>query len=219
MTATRCTTVLLYSICLTLVLGLGGCEESEPGPTEVTGYWVWVAQVEDGQVVLEVTDADMETMVGTSGWPDCPAGIICTRYGIHKVAFGESGRFHYGFNVHTSSDYQTIGTYTAADGVGQVVKEARFSCAHPNDTNFDAATTDFVYHFEGDELWIGVRGFNAFELPFTGTPETEPTRYNVYKSVSREDYYGRYMIRICQAAPGDSCHEGCTDNTLVNESE
>ncbi|MFH2007773.1 MAG: hypothetical protein ABI333_14420 [bacterium] len=215
----RPTSVIALFIALSiLLLTAASCEGSDPGPTEVTGYWVWVRTVEDGATVQTITDADMEPKVGPSGWPDCPSGILCTRYGIHKVAFGDSGRIHYGFNVNTSSDYQTLGTFSAADGVGQVIKEVRFSCAHPGDTNSDAATTDFVYHFDGDELWLGVRSFSGFELPLTGTPETAPTRYIVFKQVTREDYYGKYMIRICQASGGDTCHDGCFDDTLVNES-
>ena len=70
-------------VLLVLALSLAACEE-DPGPTELTGYWVWVKQVEDGQVTLEVTDEDMEPKVGPSGWPDCPNGILCTRYGIHR---------------------------------------------------------------------------------------------------------------------------------------
>ena len=202
-----------------LLLSPAACKESDLGPTEVTGYWVWVRTVDNGNTVLEITDADMEPKVGPTGWPDCPSGILCTRYGIHKVAFGDSGRIHYGYNVHTSSDYQTLGTYTAADGVGRVVKETRFSCAHPDDTNSNAATTDFVYHFDGDELWVGVGSFSGFELPLAGTPETEPTRWIVYKPVTREEYYGKYMIRICQASGDSECHEGCFDDTLVNESQ
>ena len=196
-----------------LILLPAGCESDE-GPTEITGYWLWSRQVEDGQVVLEITDDDMEILVGPSGWPDCPSGIICTRYGIQKVAFGDTGRIHFVHNVHTSSDFQTIGTYTASGGVGQVSKEARFSCAHPDQDNTNTDTVDFVYRLQDGELWIGVSRFGGSTLPFTGTPDSQPTRWMVYRPISREDYYGRYMIRVCQPTGGHECHEGCTDDDL-----
>jgi hypothetical protein len=153
--------------------GSGGGDGN--GNSELSGYWVWVQEVEDGQVVLEVTDEDMEARVGPSGWPDCPAGILCTRYGIQKVAFGAGGRFHYGYNVHTSSDYQTLGTLSSGDGVASFSKEVRFSCAHPEQTNEDPAEGTFLYRFEGGRLWISVSRFSGFEIPFGKLPARSTT--------------------------------------------
>jgi hypothetical protein len=35
--------------------------------------------------------------------------------------------------------------------------------------------------------------------------------------VSRDDYYGKYMIRVCQAHDGIECHDACFDQSLVDE--
>lgn len=196
--------------------GVSACDDGG-GKSELSGYWVWVREVEDGETVLEVTDEDMEPKVGSSGWPDCPDGILCTRYGIHKVAFSKDGKFHYGYNVHTSSDYQTLGSLSTSGGVATYSKSVRFSCAHPEQTNEEAREGTFRYKFKGDELWIGVSGFSAFEVPFFGSNDEEPTKWLVFKSVTREDYYGKYMIRICQASGGSSCHPGCDSDSLIGE--
>jgi hypothetical protein len=199
-----------------VAFGVLGCEDDGEN-SELSGYWVWVREVEDGQTVLEVTDADMEPKVGSAGWPNCPDGILCTRYGIHKVAFGTDGAFHYGYNVHTSSDYQTLGSVSAADGVASFSKAVRFSCAHPNQTNTDPRDGTFLYKFEDDELWISVSGFSGFEVPFAGEAGSEPNRWLVFKSVTRQQYYGQYMIRICQASGDDTCHDGCFSDSLIGE--
>src|SRR5262245_53390450 len=89
--------------------GTGASGGGAPGP--IAGYWVWTKQIENDQVALEITDADMEPKVGPSGWAGCPDGILCTHYGIQKVAFGETGKLHYQHNVFTSSDFQTLGTW------------------------------------------------------------------------------------------------------------
>jgi hypothetical protein len=184
-------------------------------PAEVTGYWVWTKQIENDQVTLEITDADMEGKVGPSGWPGCPEGIICTRYGIQKVAFGETGALHYQHNVTTSSDFQTLGTWAdASAGHGTLERTAQFSCAHPEQVNADVVPGGFRYQFVDGELRLGVTDFGSFPLYDDGT---EPTRWMAYKAVTRADYYGKYMIRICQPHDGFECHPGCFDDSLVDE--
>lgn len=181
----------------------------------MTGYWVWTKQIEDDQVTLEITDADMEGKVGPSGWTGCPDGIICTRYGIHKVAFGETGALHYQLNVTTSSDFQTLGTWAdTSAGHGTLERTAQFSCAHPEQVNADVVPGGFRYQFVDGELRLGVTDFGAFPLYDDGT---EPTRWLAYKAVTRADYYGKYMIRICQPHDGFECHPGCFDDSLVDE--
>ena len=191
--------------------GAGG---GAPGP--LTGYWVWTKQIDGGQVILEVTDADMEPKVGASGWPGCPDGILCTHYGIHKVAFGATGRFHYQLNVSTSSDFQTLGGWSGgANGHGTFERFAQFSCAHPEQLSTDMVPGGFRHEMVDGELRIGVTDFGS-SFPFYDDG-TEPTRWIAYKLVSREDYYGKYMIRVCQPHDGYECYEACFDDSLVDE--
>jgi hypothetical protein len=198
--------------------GGGGASSSGTGgapATEIDGYWVWTRQIEDGAVTLEVTDADMEPRVGSSGWPGCPDGILCTRYGIHKVAFGENGRLHQQHNVMTSSDFQTLGTWAdQGAGLGGFERQEQYSCAHPDSVNADVVPGAFRYRVEAGELWVSVNGFFGFAF---SDPGVEPTTWLVYKPVSREDYYDRYMIRVCQPFDEFTCHEACFDDSLVDE--
>lgn len=190
--------------------GTGGA-----APSSIEGYWVWTRQVENGAVTLEITDEDMEGRVGPSGWEGCPQGILCTHHGIHKVAFGSNGRLHQQHNVFTSSDYQTLGTWSdGGDGVGSFERQEQFSCAHPEQVNADVVAGTFDYQLENGELWIAVSGFFGFAF---ADAEGEPTSWIVYKPVSHDDYYGKYMIRVCQAHDGFECHEGCFDTSLVDE--
>src|SRR5262245_45144566 len=114
--------------------GVGGGSAGAGGgsggaaPTPLTGYWVWTKEIDNGQVVLEITDADMEPKVGPTGWRGCPDGILCTHYGIQKIAFGETGRLHHQLNVFTSSDFQTLGTWAeGTDGHGTFERQEQFS--------------------------------------------------------------------------------------------
>jgi len=194
--------------------GTGGGGGSEP-TSSLEGYWVWTKQIENGQVTLEVTDADMEPKVGPSGWPGCPDGILCTRYGIHKVAFGEAGRLHQQHNVTTSSDFQTLGTWAdGGAGVATFERQEQFSCAHPDQVNADVAPGGFRHEMVDGELRISVSGFGGF--PFVD-PGAAPTTWLSYKPVTREDYYGKYMIRFCQPFAEFMCHAACFDDSLVDE--
>lgn len=195
--------------------GTGGDGSGGSTSSTLEGYWVWTKQVENGAVTLEITDADMEPKVGPGGWPGCPEGILCTRYGIHKVAFGDGGRLHQQHNVTTSSDFQTLGTWAdASGGAATFQREEQFSCAHPDAVNADVVPGGFRYRHEAGELWISVSGFGGF--PFVD-PGAEPTTWLVYKPVTRDDYYGKYMIRVCQPFDDHTCHEGCFDTSLVDE--
>src|SRR5687767_2796837 len=62
--------------------------DAGPPPTgdeALVGYWVWRQTIQDGAVSMDITEDDMEWMVGPGGWPGCPDGISCTRYGIHLI--------------------------------------------------------------------------------------------------------------------------------------
>ena len=61
---------------------------------------------------------------------------------------------------------------------------------------------------------MSVAGFGDF--PFSD-PGAEPTTWLVYKPVSRDDYYGKYMIRYCQPFDEFVCQEACFDMSLVDE--
>ncbi len=200
--------------------GAGGAGSAGAGggtsmPTALTGYWVWSKQIENGAVKLTVTEDDLQPKVGSMGWPGCPDGIVCTHYGIYKVAFGANGRFHHQENYTTSSDVQTFGTYqTPTSSTATFEREQYFSCAHPEVVNMEKASGTFRYKFVDNELWLSVSGFGGFALADDGN---EPTRWLVYRSVSRQDYYGKYMIRICQPHDGIMCQPGCTDDSLIDE--
>jgi hypothetical protein len=195
--------------------GSGGGGTGGSAPSSIEGYWVWTRQVENGAVTLEITDADLEAKVGSSGWEGCPDGIICTHYGIHKVAFGGNGRLHQQHNVFTSSDYQTLGTWAdGGAGVATYERQAQFSCAHPEEVNADVVAGSFDYKIDDGELWIAVSGFFGFAF---ADVEGEPTSWIVYKPVTHDDYYGKYMIRVCQPHDGFECHEGCFDPSLIDE--
>ena len=194
--------------------GTGASGGAAPGP--LAGYWVWTKQIDNDQVTLEITDADMEPKVGSSGWSGCPEGILCTHYGIHKVAFGETGALHYQHNVFTSSDFQTLGTWAdSGGGVGSFERQVQFSCAHPEQVSMEVASGGFRHQMMNGELWIGASDFGS-SFPFydDGNP---PTRWIAYKPVTREDYYGKYMIRVCQPHDGFECYEACFDESLVDE--
>jgi len=198
--------------------GAGGGTSSGSGgaaSTPLEGYWVWTKQIDNGQVVLEITDADMEPKVGSAGWRGCPDGIICTRYGIQKIAFGETGRLHFQHNVFTSSDFQTLGTWAdGTDGHGSFERQEQFSCAHPEQVNADVVPGGFRYEMVDGELRLGVGDFGSFSLYDDGA---EPMRWVAYKAVTRDDYYGKYMIRVCQPHDGFECHMACFDESLVDE--
>jgi hypothetical protein len=192
----------------------GASGGGSPGP--LAGYWVWTRQIENDQVILEITDADMEPKVGSAGWPQCPDGILCTHYGIQKVAFGATGRLHYQLNVFTSSDFQTLGTWSeGTEGHGTFERQEQLSCAHPEQVNADVVGGGFRHQMVGGELRIGVPDFGS-SFPFYDDGN-EPARWISYKPVSREDYYGKYMIRVCQPHDGYECHEACFDESLVDE--
>jgi len=195
-----------------------GVKPDGAAPGQLQGYWVWKQEVDNGSVVLTITDADMVGKVGPTGWPGCPTGILCTHYGIRKLAFGPTGKGHYIYNVMTSSDYQFPGTYSVAGDVVTYVRLGKYSCAHPNDLDSNQSTRYFRYKMVGaDELWVGVTTLGTGDVPWATTaPPASPTRWVVYKRITKTEFYGKYMIRICQPVSGYSCNAGCSSMTLVD---
>lgn len=179
--------------------GSGGQIESD-----LIGYWVWEQKIEDGTVTLTVTDADMESKVGPSGWEGCPEGILCTKYGIQKLAFGPEGQFWRMNNVKTGSDSNLIGSYTVDGSTVTVNKERNYSCAHPEQNEVSTGTGYFAWKIEGDRLWVS---------SMQATAPTDPTNWLVLKPVSETDFYGKYMVRICQDYGKEpKCYQGCFSN-------
>jgi hypothetical protein len=181
-----------------------------PPPSSPAGYWLLWKRMDGGKVTFTVTDADMVKKVGSTGWPGCPNGIICTRYGIWKLALGAaSKKLHYMRNVKTSSDYQQVGTYTFKNKLVTYQRKETFSCAHPSPTSAAPKTLYFRYKFAGKNvLWT-----TSFS---TNVPLAAPTKWAIYRRISKQSYYSKYMIRICQAKLGMTCNPGCFSNSLVD---
>jgi hypothetical protein len=193
--------------------GTGGGTGGGVSDVDVEGYWLWYQHIEDDQLVLQIEDEDLQI----GNWPGCPNGIICTHYGIMKLAFGSNGLAHFIFNVMTSSDYQTPGTYTLAGDMLNYVGTERFSCAHPNEDDQTERDRFTPVQLVDGNLWVGVTGFQGFQLPFFEQPTTDPTRWIVFRPISQADFYGKYMIRVCQALPNDPCHPDCSSTSLIGE--
>ncbi len=199
--------------------GTGGSTSSSgsggsTSDVDVEGYWLWYQQIEDDQMVLQIEEEDLQI----DDWPGCPNGIICTHYGIMKLAFGATGRGHFIYNVMTSSDYQTPGQYTVDGDLINYVGSERFSCAHPDqDDQTERDRYTRVQLVDGN-LWVAVTGFQGFQLPFSDEPPTDPNRWIVFRPISQQDFYGKYMIRVCQGSPNNPCHPDCSSVSLVGES-
>lgn len=192
--------------------GTGGTGGSSTG-LDVEGYWLWYQQVEDGAVVLQIEEEDLQI----DDWPGCPSGIICTHYGIMKFAFGTTGQAHFIYNVTTSSDYQTPGEYSVDGDLLHYLGSERFSCAHPDQDDQEERDRYARVQMSDGNLWVSVTGFQGFQLPLFTDPPTDPTRWIVFRPISRDDFYGKYMIRVCQALPGYPCHPDCSSMSLVGE--
>ncbi len=190
-------------------VALGGCsggdESTVPaGVGALSGHWLWYQQVEAGQVVLTIEEADLQV----ADWPGCPQGIICTHYGIRKFDFEPSGAVAYIYNVTTSSDFEYEGTFSVADDLVSYSFDTHFSCAHPDINDTDTRAGYFRYRAQDGNLWVSVTGFDG-DLPFSSQPPDSPDRWIVFRPVTPEDYASRYMIRLCQAATDDGCHPHC----------
>jgi hypothetical protein len=193
-----------------LAAALPGCAEETP---EVAGYWLWTEEVENGAVVRTIADADMVPSVGSSGWPGCPDGIICTRWGIQKFALGADGSAHFIHNVNTSSDFHKKGSYSVNGDLVTFTFGENFSCAHPTQRDTDRRVGYMRWKMEDGALWLSVTGFDS-SYPFFDAPPESPTRWVVFRGINFEDYDNRYMIRLCQAATDDGCHPDCFPERL-----
>jgi len=200
--------------------GGGGEDAGTPpeGVAALEGYWVW-KQTVDGETVEDITAADMEWMVGPSGWPGCPAGISCTRTGIHLVAFATSLRAHYAHRVTTGSDTQHPATFTTSGDLLTFHRTEAFSCAHPpGGSTADAADYYARFRREGEDLWLSVGGFGG--LPFSRSmPEAAPTRWIVYRRITEAEFHGRYDHPYCGAARKgvESCHPLCASSDVLGD--
>lgn len=181
---------------------------------DVEGYWLWVQHIEDDEVVLQIDEEDLQI---SSQWEGCPSGIICTHYGIMKLAFGPTGQAHYIYNVTTSSDYQTPGTYSVDGDMLHYASSERFSCAHPNQDEQTESDRYAPVQLVDGNLWVGVTGFQGYQPPLFDEPTTEPTRWIVFRPISQAEFYGQYMIRVCQPLPDDPCHADCSSTSLIGE--
>jgi hypothetical protein len=183
-------------------------EPDGPALNPLLGAWVWAEQIEGGETVLTITHEDMIVKVGPDGWPDCPSGIICTRYGIRKLKFDEDGSLTYIHNVHTSSDYQFKGTYTVDGDLVSYSFDEHFSCAHPDVNDTELRSGFFRFRVEEGNLAVSVSGFSG-SLQFFSEPPTDPQMWVSYRPISQDDYDNTYMIRVCMAADDADCHPDC----------
>jgi hypothetical protein len=180
-----------------------------PPSASFDGYWVWKEVIEDGKTTLTITDADMQWKVGASGWPGCPAGISCTKYGIH-VFYANATRLHHMHRVTTGSDSQEYGSYTAADGVITFKQEQTFSCAHPKDpsTYPNAKTLYARYKRMGDDFLI---------TPWADKdPGAAATKWTVYRPISKVDAHNKYDHPFCgEVREGGKCHCLCPSQDVL----
>ncbi len=154
-----------------------------------SGWYVWWRRmVPDDmggyRVDLEISDADMTWMVGPSGWPGCPDGISCTRYGIDVLGFDPATRrYHHMHRVTTGSDGQENGTFSYDSGALTVTLEHSYSCAHPSGGPYVTsgermfqATLDgegLLWWNDGREQWVyrpisAVDAHNRYDHPYCG---------------------------------------------------
>lgn len=168
-------------------------------PALLAGYWVWARTIENNEVKLEISDDDLKI----DTWPGCPVGITCTHFGYKKLAFGPQGEFWYMTNATTSSDSNHIGDYSVTKGTINIDRSISYSCAHPGVPKEYDKTEYAAWSMVGDELWVSATVFLA-------DPPVVTNDWVVYRRVSEADFYGKYMIRVCQDRGKDPrCYEGC----------
>ncbi|MDQ3032047.1 MAG: hypothetical protein M3Y87_06500 [Myxococcota bacterium] len=187
------------------------------GSAALEGYWVWKETREDGAVRTEISEEDLEWMVGPTGWEGCPEGISCTEHGIHVVAFASGGRAHYVHRVTTGSDTQHPATFTVEGDLLEYHRTEQFSCAHPPGGS-EANAGDFYARFrrEADDLWLSVSGFSG--LPFeSSVPDAAPSRWIVFRPITQADFHGRYDHPYCGAARKGvpACHDLCASDDVL----
>lgn len=185
----------------------GACDDGPEGLP--VGSWLWIRQVEDGAVVLEITEADLETRVGSSGWPGCPDGIICTHYGIDKLQVAADGAARWIRNVTTSSDFEYFGSVSAAGDLLHFRFDDHFSCAHPDVRDTELRELFARHRIDDDgNLWLSVTSLTG-ELPFAASEPVDPQRWLVFRPITAAEFDDDYAIRLCQAASDDLCHAAC----------
>jgi hypothetical protein len=197
-----------HVLALLMAAMLVGCTESRPADLANSGHWLWSVELEDEAVVRSITDADMVTAVGPSGWPGCPDGIICTRWGIQKLSLSEDGRVHLIHNVFTSSDFHLKGSYAVDGDLYTFTFQERFSCAHPDQVDQETRVRYARWKVVDGDLHLSVAAFDSSDS-FATTPPESPTRWLALRPVTAEAFENRYMIRLCQAATPDGCHPDC----------
>lgn len=184
-------------------------DQASPSTLQIDGYWVWKETVENDAVTQSISDDDMTWKVGEDGWPGCPAGISCTKYGIN-VLYIDSARFHHMHRVTTGSDSQMYGSYTLADDVVTVQQQQRYSCAHPrNRSEYPAPATLYArIKRQGDDLWI---------TPFSDTdPGAAAARWTVYRPTTKADAHNKYDHPFCgDAREGGECHCLCPSQDVL----
>ncbi|MBW2526246.1 MAG: hypothetical protein JRI23_18845 [Deltaproteobacteria bacterium] len=181
---------------------------------DIVGYWVYSRYVTDGQTVYtRDDDVDLRYTPGEGE-------------GLHKYAFGANGRAHYIYNTPTLSDYNHPGTYELQSGMLLYHEIEKYSCAHPDHEHNNApneTTTYAWYEMRDGELWLTMNrttGFNNTTLhpsPPDESLQGGNGQWMVLEQVSQTDWYGRYMVRVCQATPEYPCHEDCSSVSLLGE--
>lgn len=181
------------------------------GAADLVGYWVYTAIMKDGAVVLE-----REKPLGNG-------------QGLHKFAFAADGRAFYIYNAPTLSDFDHPGTFEVDGDLLTYHEIMKYSCAHPHpkDENSNALNAVSTYsHFrkvDANELWFSVERTTGFNnTPFhkgrpSSAPRADEGTWIVFQRISEQEFYGTYMIRVCQGSPTCVCHDDCKSNDLLRE--
>lgn len=194
----------------------GATSESAPvdtSPPEVTfdGYWVWKQAVESGMVKQTYTDEDMTWKVGATGWPGCPDGISCTRYGI-DVLYVNATRFHHMHRVTTGSVFQDYGSYSVKDGLITYAQVQTFSCAHPKaPAEYVKPATKYARFKRVDgDLWI-----TEFA---DADPGAAAAKWTVYRTITKVDAHNKYDHPFCgEMREGGTCHCLCPSQDVLTD--
>lgn len=197
-------------LALTVIAAACSGDASPDGAADLAGYWVWKEVVDGTTVTTTITDEDMVWKLGPSGWPGCPTGVICTKYGIH-VLYVNSDRIHHMHRVVTGSDTQHYGSYNVdGDGLLTMAQEQLFSCAHPRDPATYPQPATLVARVKriGDDLWI---------TPFADRdPGADAASWIVYRRTTQADAHGKYDHPFCgEAREGGTCHCLCPSQDVL----
>jgi hypothetical protein len=185
--------------------------ETAPPAVSFEGYWVWKEVVEAGAVKQTITDEDMTWKVGSTGWPGCPDGISCTKYGI-DVLYVNATRFHHMHRVTTGSDYQDYGAYTVKDDLITYEQVQAFSCAHPKEpTEYVKPATKYArFKKMGADLWVS--DFADKD------PGAMASKWTVYRATTKTDAHNKYDHPFCgEAREGGKCHCLCPSQDVLTD--